>query len=393
MRVAAAEFGLDYHSESKAIILKNLESYFKECAHLGKRALLLVDEAQNLPPRAVEELRMLSNFQMNGRSLVQSFLLGQKEFRDVMRSQDFVQLRQRVIAAYHLRPLDTAETRAYIEHRLRVVGWKKNDPLFMDEVFPLIHRITQGVPRRINLFCDRLLLFASLEDKRVIDAAVVTAVTNDLDQEDLLISDEAPEAKDGQSGQVAVLHRGTAPGTAGAKRLDAIEDSLESLGNIVRRELVMLRKAIVDTKFGDTKKAPGDEHHYRRDDPPEDLSGVAPPGAIRLQWRTGIPCPDRGRGGPRGSPLPPNRACSFPAYGSPVERVVLGIGWPSHRLAQGEKPAPAQWIFQRLARGAGHDFSREGRPRLDRRCESGRWTSCISSADRSTGLPICSAKP
>ena len=121
----------------------------------------------------------------------------------------------------------------------------------MDEVFPLIHRITQGVPRRTNLFCDRLLLFASLEDKRVIDAAVVTAVTNDLDQEDLLISDEAPEDKDGQSAPVAVLHRGTASGPAGAKRLDAIEDSLESLGDIVRRQLVMLRKAIVDTKFGD----------------------------------------------------------------------------------------------------------------------------------------------
>lgn len=258
LRVAAAEFGLDYHSESKAIILKNLESYFKECAHLGKRALLLVDEAQNLPPRAVEELRMLSNFQRNGRSLVQSFLLGQKEFRNVMRSQDFVQLRQRVIAAYHLRPLDTAETRAYIEHRLRIVGWK-DDPRFMDEVFPLIHRITQGIPRRINLFCDRLLLFASLEDKRVIDAAVVTAVTNDLDQEDLLISDEAPEAQDGPSAQVAVLRRGSATSTTGAKRLDAIEDSLESLGSIVRRELVMLRKAIVDTKVGDTKKDPGDD--------------------------------------------------------------------------------------------------------------------------------------
>jgi hypothetical protein len=137
------------------------------------------------------------------------------------------------------------------------VCWRKDDPLFVDEVFPLIRRITEGVPRRINLFCDRLLLFASLEDKRVIDAAVVTAVTNDLDQEDLLISDEASEAKDGQSAPVAVLHRGAASGTAGAKRLDAIEDSLESLGNIVRRELVTLRKAIVDTK-GDTKKAPDD---------------------------------------------------------------------------------------------------------------------------------------
>ncbi len=262
LRVAAAEFGLEYRSESKAIILRNLEQYFRECAHLGKRALLLVDEAQNLPPRAVEELRMLSNFQMNGRSLVQSFLLGQKEFRNVMRSQDFVQLRQRVIAAYHLRPLDSAETRAYIEHRLRVVGWKDN-PLFADDVFPIIHRITQGVPRRINMFCDRLLLFTSLEDKRVIDAAVVTSVTNDLDQEDLLIADEPPEVKDGQTAQVAVLRRGAATTTTGAKRLDAIEDSLESLGSIVRRELVMLRKAIVDTKIAesrpdDAKKAPPD---------------------------------------------------------------------------------------------------------------------------------------
>ena len=138
LRLTAAAFGISYESNSKASLLTNLESFFYECLYQGKRALLLIDEAQNLPPRSVEELRMLSNFQTGGRSLLQIFLLGQKEFRDIMRSPEFEQLRQRVIAAYHLRPLDPTETRSYIEHRLRFVGWNQ-DPTFADEVFDDIH--------------------------------------------------------------------------------------------------------------------------------------------------------------------------------------------------------------------------------------------------------------
>ena len=92
-----------------------------------KRALLVVDEAQNLTPRAIEELRMLSNFQLGDQALLQSFLVGQPELRAMMQSPQMQQLRQRVIASYHLGPLDTAETQAYIEHRLKHVGWK-DDP-------------------------------------------------------------------------------------------------------------------------------------------------------------------------------------------------------------------------------------------------------------------------
>ena len=100
----------------------------------GKRALLIVDEAQNLTPRAVEELRMLSNFQLETHALLQSFLVGQPEFRRTMQSPQMLQLRQRVIAACHIGPMDVDETRGYIEHRLKCVGWK-GDPKFQPDAY------------------------------------------------------------------------------------------------------------------------------------------------------------------------------------------------------------------------------------------------------------------
>ena len=100
------------------MLLASLEAFLCQLAVEKKRALLIVDEAQNLTPRAVEELRMLSNFQLGDQALLQSFLVGQPELREIMQSAQMQQLRQRVIASYHLGPLDKAETRAYIEHRL-----------------------------------------------------------------------------------------------------------------------------------------------------------------------------------------------------------------------------------------------------------------------------------
>ncbi|MGH8510207.1 MAG: XrtA/PEP-CTERM system-associated ATPase [Gammaproteobacteria bacterium] len=255
LRVAAAEFGLAYKSESKAVLLKSLEEFFRECAQQGKRVLLLVDEAQNLPPRSVEELRMLSNFQHNGRPLVQSFLLGQKEFRVLLRSPRFVQVRQRVIAAYHLIPLDTEETRAYIEHRLRLVGWNQ-DPVFAQEAFPLIHRITQGVPRKINMLCDRILLFGCLEEKHLVNAEVLTAVTDDLSQEDLLMGADDQSARE-VTGDARVLALRSDLGNANEEgRIAVLETSLQTLGSMVKRELSMLRKAILDTQTSRLKTDP-----------------------------------------------------------------------------------------------------------------------------------------
>jgi len=182
LRMVAAAFGVPVRGLDKAGLLLALETFFVSLAAAGKRALLIVDEAQNLSPLAVEELRMLSNFQLEDHALVQSFLVGQPEFRDIMQGAQMQQLRQRVIASYHLGPMDSGETRAYIEHRLKHVGWN-NDPLFDDDAFGGIYGYSGGIPRRINGLCDRLLLGAYLSDRHTISAADVQEVVTELKQE------------------------------------------------------------------------------------------------------------------------------------------------------------------------------------------------------------------
>lgn len=182
LRMAAAEYGLEYRNLDKASLLRNLYEYFIRCIDENKRVLLVVDEAQNLTEKSLEELRMLSNLQRNGKQLLQSFLLGQKEFRETLKSRGFEQLRQRVIATYHLRPLDNNETREYILHRLKVVGWD-NDPNFDSSVFDRIYQYTKGLPRKINLLCDRLLLHACIDELHLIDDRAFTTVLVDVEDE------------------------------------------------------------------------------------------------------------------------------------------------------------------------------------------------------------------
>jgi general secretion pathway protein A len=125
---------------------------------------------------------MLSNFQAGERSLLQSFLLGQPEFRYTLQSEGMQQLRQRVMAAYHLGPMDSSETRAYIEHRLKTADWK-NDPAFSNDAFAAIFEYTGGIPRKINMLCDRLLLMGYLEELHQLDAKSVREVVEELKRE------------------------------------------------------------------------------------------------------------------------------------------------------------------------------------------------------------------
>lgn len=179
LRLVAVQLGLPADNCSKGELLNRLEAFFRQCAEAGKRVLLVVDEAQNMPRSALEELRMLSNFEHHGQPLVQSFLLGQREFRDVLRAPGLEQLRQRVLAAFHLQPLTAAETEIYIRHRLGKVGWH-GDPRIDDAVYPAVFAFTGGVPRRINTLMDRLLLNASLDSLHELDLAGVRAVTAEI---------------------------------------------------------------------------------------------------------------------------------------------------------------------------------------------------------------------
>lgn len=182
LRLVSAAFGLPNKGQEKADMLLALEMFLVSVAAKGKRVLLLVDEAQNLTPRALEELRMLSNFQIGEHSLLQSFLIGQPEFRDTMRSPEMLQLRQRVLASYHLGPLDPEETRGYIEHRLTHVGWKGN-PSFQADAYAAVHESSGGVPRRINTLCDRLLLSGFLAGKDNFSAEDVLETFREMDEE------------------------------------------------------------------------------------------------------------------------------------------------------------------------------------------------------------------
>lgn len=182
LRLVAAAFGLPNKQLKKADLLLSIEMFLLSLTAAGKRALLIVDEAQNLTPRAVEELRMLSNFQLGEHALLQSFLVGQPEFRETMQSPHMQQLRQRVIASYHLGPMDAPETQAYIEHRLKHVGWR-GTPAFQPAAHEAIFAATDGVPRRINTLCDRLLLAGFLAGQTSFTVDDVAGVVNEIRDE------------------------------------------------------------------------------------------------------------------------------------------------------------------------------------------------------------------
>lgn len=185
LQLIAESFGLKPSGESKAALLTRLCQHFETLATRNVRPLLIIDEVQNLSPGAIEELRMLSNFQAQDTPFLQTFFIGQPQFRETMASKDLEQLMQRVIATHHLQALTLEETKGYIEHRLRRVGWT-GDPSFVSGAFQRIFEETGGIPRKVNLFCDRTLLACFLAEQHEVDFAILEEVASDLRQQGLL---------------------------------------------------------------------------------------------------------------------------------------------------------------------------------------------------------------
>ena len=182
LRMVAAAFGLPAKDVPKAELLTSLEAFLLSHTSQGRRCLLVVDEAQNLTPRAVEELRMLSNFQLGSQALLQSFLVGQPEFRKILQRPEMEQFRQRVAAACHIGPLDEGETRSYIEHRLKRAG-ANGKPDFEPAAFVKIHEASRGIPRRVNSICDRLLLLGFMEGRTHLNPKDVDDVVREFSEE------------------------------------------------------------------------------------------------------------------------------------------------------------------------------------------------------------------
>ena len=237
LRMVGAAFGFRVKDVPKSELLITLEAFLISQTSKGKRCLLIVDEAQNLTPRAVEELRMLSNFQFGNQALLQSFLVGQPEFREILQQPEMEQFRQRVAATCHIGPLDAEETRGYIEHRLKCAG-AKGKPSFEPDVFDGIHKATGGIPRRINSVCDRLLLTGFLGGRTLITVADVAEVVRELEQENAVPAGRAamryavasaanPDMPGGMAGALLDVDLGAVQ--MGAQELDALSQQIAGL--------------------------------------------------------------------------------------------------------------------------------------------------------------------
>ena len=239
-RLTMNAFGINAQGLDKATLLRDFQDMLRAYASGGRRCLLVVDEAQNLSLPALEELRMLSNVTVEGaQSVLQTILLGQPQFRRKLAMPDLDQLRQRVLASYHLGPMTEEETRAYIEYRLNAVGWHEN-PTFTDGAFGAIYRYTGGVPRRINRLCSRVLLYGALEEAHQITGPMVDNTAGELQQD---LEGGAPQGgmigaatpAEAMAAQIGAALTGAPVGGGGGGFGYPDERSLQAISELARR--------------------------------------------------------------------------------------------------------------------------------------------------------------
>ena len=174
------EFGIpcpDGQASNKDYV-DRINAYLLEAHAKGRRAVLIIDEAQNLSAEVLEQMRLLTNLETNERKLLQIILLGQPELLDMLARPELRQLAQRIIARYHLGPLNKAEVAAYVRHRLEVAGTQH--ALFPDALIGPLYRLSGGVPRLINVVCDRALLGTFVQGKERVDRATLAQAAREV---------------------------------------------------------------------------------------------------------------------------------------------------------------------------------------------------------------------
>ena len=238
--MVASAFGLPHKGRSKIELTEALVSRLTPSQARG--ALLIVDEAQCCNVDALEELRVVSNLQANGRALLQVFLVGQTDLHATLAAPRMEHLRQRIVASHQLQPLEADETVDYIEHRLKVVGWQ-GDPEIQPGVYERAHAWSEGVPRRLNLIMDRLLLHGFLEQKHELTADDVALVISEFDHE------FADSVSTGE-GADRVAASGSDPDIQGfADRVVALEKALiAALGQSASSDLLARHRLQTDSQ-------------------------------------------------------------------------------------------------------------------------------------------------
>jgi type II secretory pathway predicted ATPase ExeA len=182
LRMVALKLGFDAQNYNKATLLTKIGDYAKQQCAAGRHVVIIVDEAQNLTDNGMEELRLISNLQVDNQSLFQIFLIGQEELRSLIYGQGLENIRQRIVASCRVEPMDVHQTEGYIAHRLGVAGWKR-DPEIEEGIYPLVQQLTHGVPREVNHIVGRLLLYGALEEKHRLTEEDLWVVVMELNQE------------------------------------------------------------------------------------------------------------------------------------------------------------------------------------------------------------------
>ena len=180
-------FGLDYRNKSKVEIYDNFVNFLIEQFSLGKRVVLIIDEAQNMDPRTLEEVRMLTNVNAQNEYLLHLIILGQPELRATLERPELRQLTQRVSVFYHIGALTLNDARSYVAHRLQVAGGPAN--LFTDDAIEVIWTEARGIPRVINTLCDLALVYGYSADRHTIDTEIIAEVIRDRREMGLALAD------------------------------------------------------------------------------------------------------------------------------------------------------------------------------------------------------------
>ncbi len=174
------ELQIQYAKDTTSIkvLTDVINAYLLDGHSRGQRTVLMIDEAQNLSADALEQVRLLTNLETTREKLLQIILVGQPELRSLLAREDLRQLSQRITARYHLEPISRVETAAYIRHRLQVCG--AGESIFTEDAIDLIQKLSNGVPRLINVLCDRAMLGAFVEGKRKVDALIVRRAASEV---------------------------------------------------------------------------------------------------------------------------------------------------------------------------------------------------------------------
>jgi len=355
------DFGLEPgHGWSKPQLLREFGRFLVEQRAAGRLALLVIDEAQNLSQAALEEVRMLSNLETEKSKLIQIVLVGQPSLRDLMSRPELEQLRQRVTVSYHLRALDAGETAAYINHRLRKAAI--GAPLeFPADVTGIIGQASQGLPRKINVIADAVLLFGYGEDQRTIDMALVRSVLAELEETGVLIPAPVdrvaeggidaprPAAAQAAPAQAAAAQAATpqaAPAQAAAAQAAAAQAAAAQAAALLEQELAARESKVAqrEREVAAQQRVLAEQYRLLRMQahaaPVVDSSQPARPAPARPAWQS-APAP---AAAPGGSNVRPAAAARVSA---PAERTMFASA-----AASGRGPAPrGARLWGRVRRG------------------------------------------